>query len=351
MLHKFLFWIFSSCYLIGNVNWVNYGWELFDYVSEARRASLGNATVAYDFNYPSSALSNPYFPKFATRKISLTHQSRFAGLINSELVSFQIKKKERLINLNLILEGVSNIPDTRSALLDWGYDGQYDTNDNGESNGMIDSGERLDHNKITFFNQRRIGFHGSSILKFNNIPLGIGIKILSHSLGNQNAIGVGLDFGFSKSIRNLNVGLVCKNIPASGMLWSNGSIEGTAPSLAIGFHQAFTFFDKNTLIVNPVSSILFSMSESHLNSLYYNEKYSIDILYGIEAIYKEKIMLRLGQNSVYELTGGIGIDWNDFIIDYAFLPSTINGIFANHHLISLSVSVDWLFSRFKKYKN
>ena len=62
-------------------------------------------------------------------------------------------------------------------------------------------------------------------------------------------------------------------------------------------------------------------------------------------------MLRLGQNSVYELTGGIGIDWNDFIIDYAFLPSTINGIFANHHLISLSVSVDWLFSRFKEYKN
>ena len=81
------------------------------------------------------------------------------------------------------------------------------------------------------------------------------------------------------------------------------------------------------------------------------KNYSIDILSGIEAIYKEKIMLRLGQNSVYELTGGIGIDWNDFIIDYAFLPSTINGIFANHHLISLSVSVDWLFSRFKKYKN
>ena len=220
-------------------------------------------------------------------------------------------------------------------MLDWGYDGQYDTNDNGESNGMIDSGERLDHNKITFFNQRRIGLHGSSILKFKNIPIGIGLKILSHSLGNQNAVGVGLDFGFSKNIRNLNIGLVFKNIPASGMLWSNGSVEGTAPIIAIGFHQAFTFLNENLLNVNPVSSILFSISESHLNSLYYNEKYSIDILYGIEAIYKEKIMLRLGQNSVYELTGGIGIDWNDFIIDYAFLPSTINGIFANHHLISI----------------
>ena len=87
MVRKFLLLIFISCDLFGNVNWVNYGWELFDYVSEARTASLGNATVAYNFNYPSSALSNPYFPIFSTRKISLTHQSRFAGLINSDLRS------------------------------------------------------------------------------------------------------------------------------------------------------------------------------------------------------------------------------------------------------------------------
>ena len=127
-------------FLLGNVNWVNYGWELFDYVTEARTASLGKATVAYNFDYPSSALSNPYFPISSTRKISLTHQSRFAGLINSELISFQVNNKDKLINLNLILEGVSNIPDTRSALLDWGYDGQYGTNDLGESNGIIDEG-------------------------------------------------------------------------------------------------------------------------------------------------------------------------------------------------------------------
>ena len=99
MAHKFLASILISCCLFGNVNWTNYGWELFDYVSEARTSSLGNATVAYNFDYPSSALSNPCFPKSSSRKISLTHQSRFAGLINSELVSFQLKKEERLINL------------------------------------------------------------------------------------------------------------------------------------------------------------------------------------------------------------------------------------------------------------
>ena len=350
MLHKFLLFFLISSNLFGNVSWVNYGWELFDYVTEARTASLGNATVAYNFNYPSAALSNPYFPIFPTRKISLTHQSRFAGLINSELVSFQIKNKERLINLNLILEGVSNIPDTRSALLDWGYDGQYGTNDLGESNGVIDEGERLDHNKITFFNQRRFGLYGTSNFNFKNIPIGIGFKILSSSLGNQNAIGVGLDFGFYKSIKNSNLGFVIKNIPASGMLWSNGNIEGTAPSIEVGYHQTFDIFTEKYLILNPMSSLILSTSQRHLNSLYNNGKLSIDILLGLEAVYKEKLMLRLGQNSLHQLAGGVGVNWEKLIIDYAFLPSSINGIFANHHLISLSINLDWLIAIIKENK-
>ena len=351
MIYKFLIYTISACNLFGAINWVNYGWELFNYVSEARTAALGQATIAYNFDYPSSSLSNPIFSSFSSKNISLTHQSRFAGLVHSDLISLQLKKEKRLMNINLVFESVGNIPNTTTALLDWGYDGQYDTNDNGESNGIIDNGERLDQSKISFFNQRRIGLHGSSVFKIKNIPLGVGIKILSHSLGDVNAVGVGLDFGFQKSIKNSNIGLVFKNIPASGMLWSNGSIEGTIPSIAIGFHQSFTFLNKNFLNVNPISSIQFSMSERHLNSLYYNEMLSVDVLFGIEAIYKEKIMLRLGQNSLYELTGGIGVDWNNFIVDYAFLPSTINGIFANHHLISLSISVDWLSSRFKEKRN
>ena len=59
-------------------------------------------------------------------------------------------------------------------------------------------------------------------------------------------------------------------------------------------------------------------------------------------------MLRLGRNPDTQLAGGIGINWNKFIIDYAFLPSSINGIFANHHLISLSVYLDWVLTKIKE---
>ena len=100
-----------------------------------------------------------------------------------------------------------------------------------------------------------------------------------------------------------------------------------------------------------MSSLIFSTSDRHLNSHYQNGKLSIDILVGLETIYKEKIMLRLGQNSLHQLAGGVGVDWEKWIVDYAFLPSSINGIFANHHLISLSVYTDWLATKIKKNKN
>ena len=100
MIFRFLLYFVLVGNLFSNFNWVNYGWELFNYLSEARKASLGNATVAYDFDNPSSSLGNPCFPLSATRKISLTHQSRFAGIVNSELVSLQLKKEKRLINKN-----------------------------------------------------------------------------------------------------------------------------------------------------------------------------------------------------------------------------------------------------------
>mgnify|MGYP004320157359 CR=1 FL=1 len=337
-------------HLFGSINWVNYGWELFNYISEARRASLGNSTVAYNFDSPSSSLGNPCFPIKSTRKISLTHQSRFAGIVNSELASFQLKKNERLININLIFEGISNIPDTRSALLDWGYDGQYGTDDSGESNGIIDEGERLDINKIKFFSQRRLGFYLTSNFLFNQLPYGIGLKIISTSLGDQNGIGIGLDLGFYKKIMEYNLAIIIKNFPASGMMWSNGYIEGTGLSAEFGIHRSFDVFDGKAFELNTMSSLSVNTSNRSMSSFYSKGNISLDVLYGLELTYKKSIMLRLGQNFDTQLAGGIGIDWDKFIIDYAFLPSSLNGIFANHHLISLSIYLDWVLAKIKENK-
>ena len=67
-------------------------------------------------------------------------------------------------------------------LLDWGADGQFGTNDIGEGNGVLDEGERLDTEKLRYFDQHQFGFHGAFISKFMGIPIGIGYKLLSYSL-------------------------------------------------------------------------------------------------------------------------------------------------------------------------
>ena len=40
--------------------WVNYGWEIFDYITDARSSALGNSTIAYNYKLPGSTLINPF---------------------------------------------------------------------------------------------------------------------------------------------------------------------------------------------------------------------------------------------------------------------------------------------------
>ena len=48
----------------------SYGWELFNYVSEARKASLGNATVAYNFDSHPHLLKSMLPIKFHQKNFS-----------------------------------------------------------------------------------------------------------------------------------------------------------------------------------------------------------------------------------------------------------------------------------------
>ena len=147
-----------------------------------------------------------------------------------------------------------------------------------------------------------------------------------------------------------NLGIVIKNLPSSGMMWSNGYIEGTVPSAEFGLHRSFDIFNENAIKLNSMSSFIISSSNRSINSFFSKGLISLDISYGLELVYKKSIMFRLGQNLDTQLSGGIGIDWDKFIVDYAFLPSPINGIFANHHLISLSIYLDWVLAKIKENK-
>ena len=63
--------------------WVKYGFEIFDYVVDAPSLALGSSNVSYNTNSISSSIINPIHSHKKTKFLSITHQSRFAGIVNS----------------------------------------------------------------------------------------------------------------------------------------------------------------------------------------------------------------------------------------------------------------------------
>jgi hypothetical protein len=324
--------------------WVNYGWELFEHVTDARTASLGQATTAYNFGSPVSSLINPIFSLAPTQNVNVTHQSRFAGILNNDLVGFQIQRKEKPIQINMLYEGIGQIPDTRNMLLDWGNDGQFGTNDSGEGNGILDEGERLDADQLRFFSQHQVGIHAAFNHTLREMPIGIGVKILSYSLDTHFALGVGIDLGIMKMVNETNIGIVVRNLPASGLIWDNGTIEGTTPTVSVGIHQPLEL-TKIPVKLHSMFNLDMSTSNRHLDSKLFFGSFSVDGSFGIEGIYKDKLFIRFGRNAVNNSTGGLGMQWDGFGIDYAFLSSSSSDGLGNHHLISLNFSLDWVKSK------
>ena len=343
--YRILSLLCSLSILFGEGVWVFYGWELFEHVTDARTASLGRATTAYPFKSSTASLVNPVFSSEPIKNISITHQSRFAGIVNSDLIGFQLERNENPMHLNFLYEGVGQIPDTRSMLLDWGQDGQFGTNDPGEGNGVLDEGERLDKDQLRYFSQHQIGFHGAVIRMVQGLPIGIGFKVLSYSLDDHFALGIGLDLGFKKRIKKTNIGIVLRNMPASGLIWDSGTVEGTVSSIAIGAHHPFMPIKIPSFVLHSMINLNGAVSNRHLDSQLRIGPLSVDGALGLEGIYKDKLSIRMGRNSVNNSTGGLGVKWDGFEIDYAFLTSNVSGEMGNHHLISLILSLDWILSR------
>ena len=59
-------------------------------------------------------------------------------------------------------------------------------------------------------------------------------------------------------------------------------------------------------------------------------------------IYNNQLALRLGRNSIGSFTTGLGISWENLSLDYAFLNEPSGSGLGSTHLISVSVSADWV---------
>jgi hypothetical protein len=340
--------IFLSAISVSQSYWVKYGWQVFNSAGDARILSLGGAAVT-DFGTSVSPLFNPAASaKVGIHNFNYTHQSRLAGMINSDLLGFPIKTFSRPLNLIIIHEGIDQIPDTRNILLDFGLDGVPGTGDTGEGNGILDEGERLNENKLKYFSQRQLGFHLSTSWKKDNFEMGLALKMLQHRLGEFSGTGIGLDFGIlAIPWKNGRLGLTIRDVTTSWQVWDNGTVERFKPTLITGLSHNYKFTN-TPLSVTGMGNIEWDAAGKSLDDDFNLGKHGGRFLLGLHVLYDYKIAVRLGRNGIGSTTAGIGLSWENMSLDYAFLNEPSGSGLGVSHMVSLAVNSDWVKNYIEK---
>ncbi|MDE0586909.1 MAG: hypothetical protein OSB64_01060 [Candidatus Marinimicrobia bacterium] len=322
--------------------WVKYGWQAFNSAGDARILALGGAAVT-DFGTSVSPLFNPAASgKVGIHNLNYTHQSRLAGMINSDLLGFPIQNFSRPLNLIIIHEGIDQIPDTRNILLDFGLDGVPGTGDIGEGNGTLDEGERLDEDKLAYFSQRQLGLHLSTSWTKDTFEVGMAVKTLFHSIGEHSASGIGLDFGvLAVPWKNGRFGLTIRDITTSWQVWENGTVERFKPTAIGGLSHTHRFEDL-PLTISGMVNIVWESGGKSIDDDIHLDNHGANYRLGLNGVYDNKIALRLGRNAIGSTTGGIGLSWENLSLDYAFLNEPSGSGLGVSHMVSLAVNSKWI---------
>ncbi|MFQ6676718.1 MAG: hypothetical protein ACE5D0_00210 [Fidelibacterota bacterium] len=327
--------------------WVKYGWQSFKNAGDAQSIALGQALTAA-YSGAASVLQNPAHAHHSYNQYLYAHQNRFAGLVNSDFLAFPtLAGFQRPVNVVLFHEGVSNIPDTRTVLLDWGIDGIPGTGDAGESNGHLDEGERLDATQVSFFKQSQWGIHLSTTWKVKNWILGVGMKGLFHSLAEHYASGIGFDLGATRSFWKGNtIGLTLTNATTSWLVWENGTIERFSPEFYAGISQEIGF-EQFPLTINLMADAALNPFSHGLEDDFQFGETGGRYRGGLGIRYK-KFTLRFGRGLNALTSAGLGLDWGQAAIHYAFTTGANSTFLGDSHLLSFSLEPKWLAGQLGK---
>lgn len=350
---KYLFVLFLLIlnYLFAQPDWRKYGWQIFDNASDARSIAIGNSSVA-DIHINSTLWNPAIIGVGNSTNLTYGHQSRFAGIIQSDILSYPFSSKVgKSFNLIVLHESVGKIPNTQDLLLDWGADGVPNTGDFGENNGYLDDGERLDNNKVSYFNQHQFGIQLNTNILIFDTDVGVGIKSLVHTIGDNWGTGIGLDIGLIKSIwENTNVGLSIRNVIPGMMVWDSGTFELTKPQAIVGASQIIDISPLNTEIL-ILGDLVFNISDESLNDDFNIGSSGGNYRIGAEFSYNDKMKIRFGRNQYGYISTGLGLSWSNFDLNYGYQLNSNSADLGSNHVISFDLNPSWLYSIFQNNIN
>ena len=158
------------------------------------------------------------------------------------------------------------------------------------------------------------GSLSSGFTVIEDLDFGATIKYLYEGILNDESTGFGFDFGLNylTPVKGLTASAVIKNIGLMNKL----RIEKTKLPSELRFGGAYNF----GLETAKLAFILATEFQKYLDTD------DIHINGGGEIIYNQTFAARVGYQSGYEsrdFTGGVGIMWGNFRLDYAYMPFSL----------------------------
>lgn len=284
--------------------------------------SLVNDVTAGYWN--PGALSRITYPQLA-----LMHDERFGNLVNYDYGSVAIPFGPKVsLGISVIRLGVDNVGDTRQALIDL------------NNNGILDPGERLDYNKITFFNAADWAFYFTYSKRHNEkLSYGVNLKIINRSIAEGSAWGIGFDVGAIYDVTpKFRIGANLQDVTTTLLAWNTGRKEVITPTAKLGGSYDIEFL-KNSRIT-PALDFDVRFENRKFASIAHLGPVSFDPHIGLEYGFKDLFAVRVGYNDVKQLTFGAGVKFPKLNLDYSFAKFDGQDQLGNTHRISIMFTLE-----------
>lgn len=262
-------------------------------------------------------------------QMSLMHDERFGNLVNYDYGSIAIPFGPKTsFGISVIRLGVDDNADTRNALIDL------------NNNGILDPGERIDYNRITFFNAADWAFFFTySKRQSEKLSYGVNLKIINRSIAEGSAWGVGFDVGAIYNVSpKFRVGVNLQDVTTTLLAWNTGRKELITPTAKMGSSYDIEFL-KNSRITPSVDFDV-RFENRKFASLGHVGPVSFDAHTGVEYGFKDLFAVRVGYNDVKQLTFGAGVKLPKLNLDYSFAKFDGTDQLGNTHRVSVMFTLE-----------
>lgn len=314
-----LFLIVLVFALSPNVSATKYAGEFLRLGMGARPWALGGAYVALVSDATSVYWNPANLARVKHKNIALMHSETFGSLLNYDAVTVALPSSRSTarmtIGFGLFRLGGGGIKLTALA------NPSLPVSD---SNRVVEVGE-TGHSDWALY--ASVGREVSS-----RMNAGASVKIIYRDLVDVTAIGFGIDAGVTYKLHPLwNTSIMVNDITTTLLAYNNGTKESINPRMSVGLSFAPRW---DRVAVTMVADGVLEFEGRRVASQFYQGPISLDVRWGTEVLYRNRLALRGGMNAENP-TLGIGIMVGDFTVDGAWRG---HDSFADSYRFSISHS-------------